>query len=78
MVPHLKRALSAYKDIMIRSFYHYTYMHCWWCIGRLRRKKITDQYAEEKKWVFSFYLKERSVDECLIEIGREFQITGPV
>ena len=36
------------------------------------------QYAEEKRWVFSFDLKEESEDECLIEKGREFQIIGPV
>ena len=40
------------------------------------RKKTTDQYAEEKRRVFSFYLKEESADECLIERGNEFQITG--
>ena len=42
----------------------------------MRRKKITDQYAEEKRWVFSLDLKEASEDECLTEKGREFQITG--
>ena len=29
----------------------------------MRRKKTTDQYAEEKRWVFSFDLKEESEDE---------------
>ena len=48
-------------------------MHYWWWIG-----KTTDQYAEEKRWVFSFDLKEESEDECLTERGREFQSTGPV
>jgi len=37
----------------------------------MRRKKTTDQYAEEKKWVFSFDSKERE-DEC----WREVHITG--
>ena len=39
---------------------------------------MTDQYAEEKRWVFSFDVKEESEDECLTERGREFQITGPI
>ena len=44
--------------------------------GTSGRKKTTDQYAEEKRWVFSFDLKEPNEDECLTERGREFQITG--
>ena len=36
---------------------------------------MTDQYAEEKGWVFNFALKEESEAECLTERGREFQIT---
>ena len=44
----------------------------------MRRKKTTDQYAEEKRWVFSFDLKEEIEDECLTERGREFQITRPM
>ena len=39
---------------------------------------MTDQYAEEKRWVFSFDLKDESEDECLTEIGLGFQITGPM
>ena len=39
---------------------------------------MSDQYAEEKRWVFSFYLKEESEGECLIERGKEFQSTGPM
>ena len=35
-------------------------------------KQMTDQSAEEKRWVFSFDLKEESEDECLTERGREF------
>ena len=35
------------------------------------------QHAEEKRWVFTFDLKEESEEECLTEIGREFQMTGP-
>ena len=81
--PHLERAQSTYKDIRICSFYH-THTHApnthvtgdklveW------EGKKMTDQYAEEKRWVCSFELKEESEDECLTEIGREFQITGPM
>ena len=46
----------------------------------MRRKKTTNQYAEENRWVFSFDLKDvtESEDECLTERGREFQITGPM
>ena len=28
-----------------------------------KKKKTTDQYAEEKRWVFSFDLKEENEDE---------------
>ena len=31
----------------------------------MRRKKRTDQYTEEKTWVFSFDLKEESEDDEL-------------
>ena len=39
-------------------------------IGRMRRKKTTNQYAEEKRWVLSFDLKEESEEDCLTEGGR--------
>ena len=39
----------------------------------LLRKKKTDQYAEEKRWVFCFDLKEESEDECLADRERETQ-----
>ena len=43
------------------------------------QNKTTDQYAEEKIWVFSFDLKEESEDKYLTrKRGREFQITGPM
>ena len=45
--------------------------------NRNRRKKVINQYAEEKRWVFSFDLKEESDMACLTEKGREFQMTGP-
>ena len=41
-------------------------------------QKTTDQYDKEKRWVFSFDLKEESEDECLTEREREFQSTGPM
>ena len=48
----------------------------------MRRKKKkgggADQYTEEKRWVFSSDLKEKSEDEYLTEGGREFPITGPM
>ena len=40
-----------------------------------RRKKMTNWSAEEKRWVFSFDLKEASEEACLTERGREFQMT---
>ena len=43
----------------------------------MRIKKSTNRDAEEKRWVFSFDLKEES-KECLTERGREFQITCPM
>ena len=30
----------------------------------MRRKKPTDQYREEKRWVFSFDLNEATEDAC--------------
>ena len=36
----------------------------------MRRKKTTDQYADEKRWDFSFDLKEGSEDECQRERER--------
>ena len=39
---------------------------------------MTNQHAEEKRWDYSFDLKEESEEECLTETGREFQITGPM
>ena len=73
MAPHLLRAQSVYKDIRIHSFHHshthtraraprctyththYKYMYYWWWIG-----KTTDQYAEKKRWVFSFDFRNAS------------------
>ena len=37
-----------------------------------RRKKARNQWAEEKRWVFSFDLKEESDVTCLTEKEREF------
>ena len=60
---------------------HTKYMHYWWCVGRMRREKkgekmrkkhMADQYAEEKRWVFSFDSKEESKEECLTDRGRKF------
>ena len=43
-----------------------------------RRKKARNQKAEEKRWVFSFDLKEESDVACLTEKEREFKMTGPI
>ena len=37
---------------------HYKYMCCWQWVGRMKRKKTADQYAEEKRWVFSSDLRD--------------------
>ena len=42
----------------------------------MRRKNKTNQYAEEKRWFFSSEIKEESEEECLTEIGGEFQFMG--
>jgi len=39
-------------------------------MGWYNEQKTTDQYAREKRWVFSFDLKEESEDECLTDRGR--------
>ena len=44
----------------------------------MRRKKMTTQYVEEKRWVFWCDLKQESDEKCLTKRGREFQIRGPV
>ena len=44
----------------------------------MRRKKTTNLYAEEERWVFSLDLKQQSEDERLTERGGEFQITDPM
>ena len=91
MAVHLVRAQSTYTDKEICSFHHthththththYKYMHNWWWVGKMRRKKMTDQYAAEKRWVFSFDLREVSEDKCLTERGikgepKQRSITG--
>ena len=43
------------------------YMDYWRWVGTIIRKKTTEQYVEEKKWLFRFDLKEVSEDECLTE-----------
>ena len=40
------------------SHTHYKYMLYWWWVGRMRRKKMTDHNAEEKRWVFSSNVRE--------------------
>ena len=39
---------------------------------------MRNQYAEEKRWVFRFNLKEENDVACLTEKEREFQMTGPI
>ena len=60
------------------SLCHATNRHALLITVSQNEKKENDQYAEGKRWVFSFDLREESEDECLTERGREFQITGPM
>ena len=39
---------------------------------------MINQWAEEKRWIFCFDLKEESDLACLTENEREFQMTGPI
>ena len=55
---------------------HTLQMHALQVMGWYSEKKTKDQHAEEKRWVFSLDLKEKSEDECLTERGRESQITS--
>ena len=75
MAPHLVRAWSVYKGLQISSFYHthththtlslsltHTHTHSLsteFVVGRMRRKKMTSWFAEQKRWVFSFDLTRR-------------------
>ena len=42
----------------------------------MRRKKTTDRYAEEKRRIFSFDVKES--EDIITETEREFQIIDPM
>ena len=61
MAPHLIRAQRAYKGYTHFISHTHTHAHttlqilvmCWY-----DEKKMTDQYAEEKRAVFSFVLRE--------------------
>ena len=46
--------------------------------GGKEKEERNVQQAEEKRWVFTFDLKEESEEECLTGIGTEFQMTGPM
>ena len=80
MAPHLKRAQRAYKDIRIcvharththtlslsLSHTHSLQIHALLVMGWYTEKKNDRSiYAEEKRWVFSFDLKEETEDDCL-------------
>ena len=42
------------RHFITHTHTHYKYTHYWSQTGRFRRKKMTDQYAEEKRCVFQF------------------------
>ena len=75
MAPHLVRTRSAYKGIRILISYHthththYKIIHALLVMGWYNEKKTTDQYAEKKRWIFTFDLQEESEDEYLTERG---------
>ena len=53
-MPHLVTAWNIYKDQQICTFHHmHTTNTCITGDGRMRRNKMTNQYAEEKRGVFS-------------------------
>ena len=80
MAPHLVSAQSFYKSIRIYSFHHsHTHTHITnTCITGDGLVKTTDQYAEEKRWVLSFDLKEESEDECHILHTHNYGHTEPI
>ena len=55
---------------------HTLQIHALLVMSWYNEKKMTDQSAEEKRWVFSSDLKEGNEDECLAETGREFSLHG--
>ena len=67
--------LQRHKDIhfISHTHTHYKIIHALLVMGWYNEKKTTHKYAEEKRWAFSFDLKEKSEDECLKERRREFQ-----
>ena len=55
------KLISSHTHTLSLFHTHYKYTHCWWwVINWYNEKKMTDQYAEERRWVFSFDLKEGS------------------
>ena len=60
--------LQGHKNTFITHAHtctHYKYMHFWWWVGQMRTKEMTNQYAEERRWVstFNFDLEENE-DTC--------------
>ena len=69
MAPYLVIGWSTYKNIRIHSLYHtHTITTCinyWWWVGRMRRKKITNQYVEEKRWYTSTETAQKNTTDSL-------------
>ena len=61
--------------LLAHTLTHHTHTHALQIhallVMKKNEKKMTDHYAEEKRWVFSFDLKEESEDDCLMEAKRE-------
>lgn len=63
MVFHFLTVQGSYKGLQIHAFItfkHTLQIHALIVMGlvKKRRKKMTNWYAKEKMWVFSFYSKE--------------------
>ena len=55
---HARMHTNTHTHTHTLTLTQYRYMHYWWWVGRMRRKKTTDQYAEEERWGFNFDLRE--------------------
>ena len=86
MAPHLVRAQSAYKDILYGYAHFITHtqskthkcththttlqIHALLVMGWYNEKKMTVCRREEKRWVFSFELKDDVCESVMHKLGR--------
>ena len=72
--------LQVHKNMFISSHMHththYKCMHFWWWVGQMRTKETTSQYAEERRWVFTFNFDlEENEDTCCSHHPTMHQLT---